>query len=269
MLRNRLIVVILLIPIGVGFISIGGAAYATFVTILLSIAAWEYWRLFSTHGGFSPSVVMLVGGVILISFSRYWLEFDYSHLILSALILGSMAAHIAACQRGCTTPAVDFTITLSGLLYIGWMGAYLISLRLLPDGIWWIMLAIPTIAVGDAGAFFIGRSFGKHKLAPRISPNKTVEGFLGGLFFAILGGVLFSFLWGLRTPLITPLHGIVLGVSLGLLTPLGDLGESMLKRQFNVKDTGRLLPGHGGVLDRLDSWLWGAAISYYLILWLR
>lgn len=268
MLRNRLIVVIVLIPIGVGFVALGGIAYTAFITLLLGIAAWEYWRLFSVNGDYSPSALVLVGGVILLAISRYWWEFEHSHLILSILVLGCMGAHIAACSRGCTTPALDFTITLSGLFYIGWMGAYLISLRLLPDGLWWVMLAIPTIAMGDAGAFFIGRSFGKHKLAPRISPNKTVEGYLGGVFFATLGGLLFSWLWGMRSPLISPLHGIILGIALGLFAPLGDLGESMLKRQFNVKDTGRLLPGHGGILDRLDSWLWGAAISYYLILWL-
>ncbi|MEN4013021.1 MAG: phosphatidate cytidylyltransferase [Bellilinea sp.] len=268
MLRNRLLVAILLIPIGVSFVALGGEAYATFITFFLGIAAWEYWRLFSKSGGYSPSVLILVGGVILLALSRFWFGFEHSHLLLSLLILGSMAAHILNCKRECPTAALDFTISLAGVLYIGWMGAYLISLRALPDGLWWTMLALPTVSVGDAGAFFIGRSFGKHKLAPNISPNKTIEGYLGGVFFAVLGGLLFSYLWGLRTSLITPLHGLILGAVLGVLTPLGDLGESMLKRQFNIKDTGRLLPGHGGVLDRMDSWLWGAAISYYLILWL-
>lgn len=266
-MRNRLAVAIVLILIGVSFIQLGGLAYALFISLLLVIAAWEYWRLFST-GGYFPSAVMLIGGTLALSLSRYYWGFQYSDSWLAALILTSMAAHIFACQNGCTTAGLDFAITLTGILYIGWMGSYLISLRFLPDGSWWVLLTIPTIAMGDAGAFFIGRAFGKTPLAPRISPNKTREGYLGGILFSLIGGVLFAVLWGLRSPLITPMHGVVLGLVLGILSPLGDLGESMLKRQFNLKDSGRLLPGHGGILDRMDSWLWGAAIGYYLILWL-
>lgn len=266
-LRSRLLVAIVLILVGVTFVSLGGLTYTAFICLLLAIAAWEYWRLFS-QGGYFPSAVMLLGGTLVLAFSRFYWGFQYSDLLLAVLILLSMAAHIFTCQHGCTTAGMDFTITLTGILYIGWMGSYLISLRFLPDGLWWVMLTIPTIAVGDAGAFFIGRTFGKTPLAPRISPNKTREGYLGGLLFSVVGGVLFALLWGLRSSLITPLHGLILGLALGALTPLGDLGESMLKRQFNIKDSGKLLAGHGGVLDRLDSWLWGAAIGYYLILWL-
>ena len=75
-------------------------------------------------------------------------------------------------------------------------------------------------------------------------------------------------LWGLATPAITPLRGLMMGFALSVLTPLGDLGESMVKRQFNVKDSSNLLPGHGGIFDRIDSWLWAAPLGYYLILWL-
>ncbi len=267
-LRSRLVVAIVLILVGVAFVQLGGLAYTIFIGLLLAIAAGEYWRLF-THGGYFPSAVMLIGGTLILSFSRYYWGFEYSDLLLAGLILSSMAAHIFTCQHGCATAGMDFTITLTGILYIGWMGSYLISLRFLPDGLWWVMLTMPTIAVGDAGAFFIGRTFGKTPLAPRLSPNKTREGYLGGVLFSVLGGVLFATLWGLRSPLITPTHGLILGLVLGALSPLGDLGESMLKRQFNIKNSGRLLAAHGGVLDRIDSWLWGAAIGYYLILWLK
>lgn len=75
-------------------------------------------------------------------------------------------------------------------------------------------------------------------------------------------------LWGIVTPAITPLRGLIMGLVLSALTPLGDLGESMVKRQFNIKDSSRILPGHGGIFDRIDSWLWAAPIGYYLILWL-
>ncbi len=152
-LRSRLLVAIVLILVGVSFVLWGGLAYTAFIGLLLAIAAWEYWRLF-TRGGYFPSAVLVIGGTLSLTFSRYYWGFQYSDLLLAVLILSSMAAHIITCQHGCTTAGMDFTITLTGILYIGWMGSYLISLRFLPDGLWWLMLTIPTIAVGDAGAFF-------------------------------------------------------------------------------------------------------------------
>lgn len=264
MLVSRLKVVILIIPIGIAIIALGGWPYTLLVTALLAIAAWEYWRLFN-NGGYTPSVHILVGGVGFLALSRAVLGFEYSGLILTTLILLSMAYHTFKCEGGCPTPAVDFTITLAGLFYLGWLGSYLISLRYLPQGLWWVLLTIPAIWIGDAGAYLIGRNFGKHKLAPRVSPNKTIEGYFGGLVFTTLGGLLLAALWRLRFPELTLLHGLVIGAALGVLAPFGDLGESMLKRQFKVKDTSQILPGHGGILDRMDSWLWGAAISFYLI----
>jgi phosphatidate cytidylyltransferase len=84
-----------------------------------------------------------------------------------------------------------------------------------------------------------------------------------------LAGLLFGWLWQFATPDITPLKGVVISLVLGIICPMGDLGESMIKRQFNVKDSSNLLPGHGGVFDRIDSWLWAAVIGYYLVLWLK
>jgi phosphatidate cytidylyltransferase len=102
-------------------------------------------------------------------------------------------------------------------------------------------------------------------MAPRLSPKKTWEGFAGGVLTSTLSGALIGALWGLVTPALTPGRGAFLGLALGVLTPLGDLGESMIKRQFGEKDSSHLLPGHGGVFDRIDSWLWAAVIGYYMI----
>ena len=105
-------------------------------------------------------------------------------------------------------------------------------------------------------------------MSPRLSPKKSWEGYLGGILLAIPGTALLTLLWrvwaGTATT-VTPLHGALLGLIMGALTILGDLGESMLKRQVGVKDLGNLLPGHGGAFDRIDSWLWGAVIGYYVI----
>ena len=264
MLANRLKVVIILIPVGVGLIVVGGWAYTALVALMLAVAAWEYWRMFN-RGGIRVNAWVLLPGVVLLVITRAVWQFAYSDLILGGLVLAAMTAHTIWCERGCKTPATDFGATVGGLVYIGLIGSYLISLRQLPGGMWWLLLAIPAISIGDSGAFFIGRKFGRRPLAPVVSPNNTVEGLIGGIVFTILGGWLLAYLWSLRYPLMTPWHGLILGAVLGLLTPLGDLGESMLKRQFGVKDTSGILPGHGGVLDRMDSWIWGGVISYYVI----
>lgn len=267
MLASRIKVAIILIPVAVLFIIAGGLFYLGAITCMLAVAAWEYTDMFS-KGGYSPARWLLIPGVIFLSISRYFWEFNYSDGILAGLILAAMAYHVIRQKEGCQTSAVDFTITIGGLMYIGWLGSYLVSLRFIEDGMWWILLAMSAISIGDAGAYFVGRTFGRHKLAPHVSPNKTVEGYIGGVITTILGGVLLAFLWGLRTPSIRLEHGLVLGVVLGILSPIGDLGESMLKRQFGVKDSGRIFAAHGGMMDRMDTWIWGAVISFYLIIWL-
>ncbi len=267
MLANRLKVVIVIIPVGVFFAVLGGWPLAIFGAALMGVCAWEYWHMF-TQGGFKPALWILIPGVALLVASRYFWRFAYSDALLALLVIISMGYHTLRMPKDIGTPAVDFSITVAGLMYLGWLGGYLISLRELPGGLWWLLLALPTIGLGDAGAYLVGSRIGKHPLAPNVSPHKTVEGYLGGVFFATIGGVLLALLWSLRYPTLTAVHGLVLGLVLGILTPLGDLGESMLKRQFNLKDAGTIFPGHGGMLDRMDSWLWGAMISYYLILWL-
>lgn len=266
MLVNRLKVAIIIIPLGVGLIVVGGWIYSAVIAVMLGVAAWEYWRMFS-RGGYSPCIWILIPGTLVIVAARAIWGFNMNDLVLSSLAMAAMTAHTILCQKGSKTPASDFAITVSGLIYLGLLGSYLISLRNLPGGLWWMMLAIPAISIGDSGAFFIGRALGKHPLAPTVSPKKTLEGYVGGVLFTILGGVLLAFLWGQRFPAMTPLHGLILGAVLGLLSPLGDLGESMLKRQFGLKDTSGIFPGHGGMMDRMDSWVWGAVISYYIIVW--
>jgi phosphatidate cytidylyltransferase len=100
-----------------------------------------------------------------------------------------------------------------------------------------------------------------------VSPKKTWEGYFGGVLMGILGGILFGLAFQPFHPAINVLNGLILGVILSVITPLGDLGESMIKRQFNVKDSSNLFPGHGGAMDRIDTWVWAVCISYYLIIW--
>jgi phosphatidate cytidylyltransferase len=152
-----------------------------------------------------------------------------------------------------------FVILYPGLL-TGFVGA-LKSYEAVYDGTKLVMVLFALVWVNDAGAFFAGSALGKRKLAPRISPNKTWEGTIGGFAASVLLGLVIAAL-----SRFTAGQGLLLGVILGVIGPLGDLAESALKRGAGVKDSGALLPGHGGVLDRIDSVIVCAPLLYYFVL---
>ena len=179
-----------------------------------------------------------------------------------------MGVSVTDYERGGDQPASHFAITTLGFVYLGWMGSHFIQLRNLPDGLWWTVISLPAAWVADVGAFFVGTQVGKHRLAPRVSPRKSWEGYFGGLPAALAWGCAAAWFIQAAAPDITPLKGAILCLIIGITAPLGDLFESLLKRQFGVKDTSNILPGHGGVMDRIDTSLWTAVISYYLIVYL-
>jgi phosphatidate cytidylyltransferase len=268
MLRQRTLVVIFLLPLGMAIIYWGGAAYVAFIALILGLAAWEYVNLYRT-AGLRPVGVIVIGGVLATTLARAIDGFGSAPWILGALVLVSMGYHSITYERGRDQAAVDLGITLGGIMYIGWLGAYLISIRDISNGLWWELLVLPAVWSADTGAYFIGRRFGRHQFSPRLSPKKTWEGYFGGIVTGILGGALFAALWGIRVgpEVMQPWHGAVLGLVLAVITPLGDLGESMIKRQVGAKDSSNLIPGHGGMLDRIDSWLWAVTIGYYIVIW--
>jgi phosphatidate cytidylyltransferase len=270
MLSSRLLVAAILLPLGLAAIYTGGWIYFSVIILILALAAWEYVHLFRACGQ-QPAGALVIGGTILIALGRALDQFESAGWILALLIMAIMAYHLWAYERGRDQAATDFTISLAGSFYIGWLGAYLISLRQLPGGFWWIMLVLPIVWLADVAAYFVGSTLGKRRLSPRLSPKKTWEGYLAGVFFGTLGGALLALLWSQLADIplaFTPLEGALLGLLISGLTTLGDLGESMIKRHCGVKDSGNLLPGHGGIFDRIDSWLWTAAIGYYVIVWL-
>jgi phosphatidate cytidylyltransferase len=269
MLRERLAVTLLLLPLALWVIADGSWLYLAAIGLVLALAAAEFALLFRRHG-FRPSTWLIVGGAILLTLSRFLFGFDQAPALLTALFLVAMTWHLVDFERGAPHSATDFAITLAGILYLGWIGAYLISLRRMPDGEWWLLLALPSVWLADSAAYFVGRAIGKRRLSPRLSPKKTWEGYLAGVAGGALAGLLFAALW--RTGAgagsgMTPANGLMLGLVVGALAPLGDLGESMIKREIGVKDSGTLLPGHGGALDRLDSWLWAGVLGFYLAQW--
>jgi phosphatidate cytidylyltransferase len=157
-----------------------------------------------------------------------------------------------------------FSRALFGVTYVGFLGAYLLLLHQLPGGSHWLLVLTAITAGSDSGAYYCGRRFGKHKLCPLVSPNKTIEGALGGLVAGVVGAVLMAVLLKMQVSLLFLIPAAVVLTGVGII---GDLTESMIKRATGTKDSGTILRGHGGVLDRIDSLLFAAPVLYYLVVW--
>jgi phosphatidate cytidylyltransferase len=149
---------------------------------------------------------------------------------------------------------------LLGILYLPFLLAHFILMRKLEEGRMWILFTLVVVYFGDTMAFYVGRSWGKRKLAPKISPGKTAEGGLGAVGGSIAGALFFKFLF---FPQLWTSHALALAAGIGVVGQLGDLFESLLKRSAQVKDSGTLIPGHGGLLDRIDSVLFASPLVYY------
>lgn len=161
---------------------------------------------------------------------------------------------------------VSWTWTIAGILYVGWLLSYLVALRSLDGGRNWVFFVLFATFASDTAAFFIGRAWGKHHLAPYISPAKTWEGAIAGVF----GAIIISLLFTLPTPFKVPLgygQAVLLGLVVSVFGQLGDLIESLFKRNMGTKDMGKLLPGHGGILDRIDGVIFASVVVYYYVIW--
>jgi phosphatidate cytidylyltransferase len=259
-----------MVAVGMPAIIYGGVFYFLLMGGFLVVGAWEYVRLYRAVK-YEPNELVIVGGVLVLVTARFFFaEFAISVFVI--LILIAMTMHLFSYESGRDQAALDFSISVAGITYLGWLGSYLLDIRnFSAEGGWWLMLVLPIVWAGDTGAYSIGAVYGKHKMAPRLSPRKSWEGYFAGVLTSIMIGAFFAFAFtslGNRQPLvglIDPIQGAFLGLVIGTLAPIGDLGESMLKRQGGLKDSSNIFPGHGGVLDRIDSWIWGAAIGFIMI----
>jgi len=266
MLGKRTLTALLLAAIGIPAIILGGVYYFALIVLFLGAAALEFGYIFNKMGCKVPNI-LLVTSVVLITTIRAFFPSQAATALTLAIFI-SMAWHLVDYERGRENSATDFAATTAGIVYLGWIGAYLIDLRAMPGGLWWLSIVLPTIWLADMAAYFIGIRFGKHPLSPRLSPKKTWEGYWAGVVFGTLSTIGLVILWHrIGGPPVLWWKGAALGFVLSVITTLGDLGESMLKRQAGVKDSSNIFPGHGGFLDRIDSWLWGAALGYFLITW--
>ena len=267
---RRILTAMAMAVIGLPAIIYGGIFYFLLMGGFLVVGAWEYVRLYRAVK-YEPNELVTVGGVLVLVTARFFFS-EHSISLFVLLILLAMTVHLFSYERGRDQAALDFGITVTGITYIGWLGSYLLDIRnFSAEGGWWLMLVLPIVWAGDTGAYSIGAVYGKHKMAPRLSPKKSWEGYIAGVFSSIAIGAFFTYAFtavGARQPLaemITPVQGALLGLVIGALAPLGDLGESMFKRQSGLKDSSNIFPGHGGVLDRIDSWIWGASLGFIMI----
>jgi phosphatidate cytidylyltransferase len=193
--------------------------------------------------------------------------------VLTLLLVLSFCVEIIRHKR---SPLINVGATVFGAIYVGWLIMHLVVLRGIEGtitvgpytneaGAWLVMFTFLATWASDTGAYFLGRAFGRTKIAPTLSPNKTVEGSIGGF----VGAVMLSI--GAGTVIHLPwYHALALGVIFGVVSQLGDLSESAIKREIGIKDFGNVMPGHGGILDRFDSMLFaGPAMYYYVVLFLR
>jgi phosphatidate cytidylyltransferase len=262
---RRTVTALLLLALILPAIYFGGLLYFAYLGVFVVLSGWEYVHMFQL-ARFEPSIIVTVGGTMFILVTRGFWPAGTSPA-LAALILAALTIHLLAYERGRDQAALDFAITVGGIVYLGWIAGYMLDLRGLPAGGWWTMLVFSVVWLADSSAYFVGVRYGRHKMLARLSPKKSWEGYFAGVIFGTVSGGLLALAFTKFGPLnLRFWQGGLLGLVLSAGTTLGDLGESLFKRFANVKDSGSLLPGHGGAFDRIDSLIWAGVIGFY---WIR
>ena len=230
------------------------------------IAVTEFYRL-AFHTARVPALVQLTGlaATVLLLATAQWPGLLPDRAVVTGLILIALCVPLAV-QRAHAHGLTDPVLLAFGPLYIGLALGHVLMTRALADGEWLVFFVVLVTWAGDTGAYYAGMSVGRNKLAPSISPNKTVEGLIGGLILAVVAAFA-AREWFL--PSFTTGDCLAAGLLLTAAGVAGDLAESALKRGAGVKDSGSLLPGHGGLLDRLDSLLFTAPVFYYYVTFVR
>ena len=259
----RVLTAIIFLPILFSALWLGSPIwFAAMAGLAVLLGLYEYYALMKCGGQVQGMIAALA---ILAAF--YFHRFDLLPAILAALVIVELFVQGVINQKSESFEQVLPTAAIRtfGVLYVALLGGYIIAIQVIESPIPKLpakLLTVFFIVVfgGDTGAYYTGRTLGKHKLAPRISPGKTVEGLIGGVVGGILAAVIAHFTF---FPELQLGHAIQLGFEMTLLGAAGDLCESMLKRGAKAKDAGKLIPGHGGLLDRLDSMLFNAPLLYY------
>jgi len=260
MLRQRIITAVIALPVLIAAIWFGKSWFTLFIAIAAILSSLEFYRL-ASHSKTQPMTYFGVVWTLLFVLSPHCPSNVTTPLLITSAIVIPL---IWLLFRSSKDQAFNnWAWTIAGILYIGMLFSYWIAIRGLESGREWVLCGILIVCVNDISAFFTGRAWGKHSLAPSISPAKTWEGAIGGLLGSIIGSFIVIIAFSL------PLNYwqiALLGFTISVLAQLGDLVESLLKRNTGTKDSGKLMPGHGGILDRADSILFSGFAIYYTAL---
>ncbi len=255
MFKQRALTALVIVPLVLIMGYLGGVPFDLFWSAVLAFAGFEFARM-ARGEGFQLSYFLTIGLILLVALIRASGLFA-DILIFPLILFISLAYGLWQFEKGEEKALWNVILHVLAAIYIGVLGSLALSMNEgWLKGNWYLLLTIVLIWLVDAGAYLIGSHFGKRALLPRLSPKKTLEGFLGGTVVGVLSGFLLGWLLKEQLPFITPCTSALLGGIMGPVAFIGDAMMSLIKRTLKVKDTGKLLPGHGGVLDRLDSMLW-------------
>lgn len=240
-------------------IMLGGLYLLALLGIILAFASKEYVKILN-HKGFYPSLKVIYITEIVLAAIVYFERFD---LVAATLTICSMASFMWVLFVGRQPYIANVATTLFGMVYCGWFPLHLIFFRNLhsvqyESGLGFVIMMIASVIATDVGCYYVGSKWGKHKLAPTVSPNKTIEGSIGGVIGSVIMAEIFGIYLGIGW-----FWSLLAGLLCTVFAQIGDLCESLLKRDAGVKDSGDTLPGHGGFLDRTDSFAFTIPIVYY------
>jgi phosphatidate cytidylyltransferase len=261
--KTRVLSAAILAPLALALVVAGGAPFLVGVTVMCGLATWEAGALFAAIAGTTVSaswrsLIVVTAGILLLGIQLAQVHPAAAGLAASSILVLSLGALVAS-----GPPAKRFLSWALGaatLVYVVGLGGHAVLLRDGSHGLAWTLVACAGTWGTDIGAFYAGRRYGRHTFFAAISPRKTTEGALGGLASGALGAALVALL--ARLP-ISPGAALLLGLVVSAAAQAGDLAESLLKREAGVKDSGTLIPGHGGMLDRIDSLLFALTVTYY------
>ena len=272
-LTTRILLALFGIPLTLGLIYAGGWIFVAALGGVAGIGAWELFRMARAAGNepLDTPGIILAASVPLMVHASYLGVFRMT-LTIALIIFMALLASVIWVRGTARKPLISFALTIVGVIYAAQV-SYMYPLRYHDyavgalAGTMLVMFPIAVTWATDTGAYAFGRMLGKHKLIPSVSPAKTVEGALGGLLIAVLGAWLYvEFLLKPFAHLsMLPLSIVAFGLIVGVVGQIGDLAESLLKRDAGVKDSSKLLPGHGGILDRFDSVLFVLPVAYLLL----
>lgn len=257
MLTQRIISALVGIPLIVLAVWYGGIPLILLTGLITVLGLREMTEMLAKLG-LKPSLWLAVAGGLIMTAGSFLYKDGYPGPTITIILFMHLLATVALYPR---YSLLDSAGTMMGTMYVGLLN-YFYLLRMLPDGWIWLIFTLTATWATDTMAYFVGMAFGRRRIAPALSPKKTLEGAVGGFAGSILVAAAFSFIYSFL-----PLSKVLLlGLTLGAAAQVGDLLESAFKRQAGVKDSSDLIPGHGGILDRIDSTLFTAPLVYYFVL---